>query len=95
MPSIVASAMSPGFRGIQRDTYSITVGIDWIIWRVFAFCITSPFRRISMSRFIGSGISSAVTSHGPVAPVCSKFLPGTIWLLCRWYSRRQASLMHE
>ena len=40
----------------------------------------------------GSGISSAVTSHGPNAPLAWKFLPGVNCRECRWKSRTLPSL---
>ena len=42
-----------------------------------------PFRRVARVSFCGSGISSAVTIHGPKPPVAGKFLPGTNWVV--WY----------
>jgi len=42
-------------------------------------CWTSvPFSRVTRCRRVGSGISSAVTIHGPKPPVAWKFLPAAI-----------------
>ena len=56
-----------------------------------ARCISTLFSRPTSVRREGSGISSAVTIHGPKPPVPMKFFPGVNWLVCRCQSRRVAS----
>ena len=38
------------------------------------FCISWPFSRVVNVSLVGSGISSAVTIHGPSGPLPMKFL---------------------
>ena len=55
-------------------------------------CTTSPSRRVVSVRARGSGISSAVTIHGPNEPVRSKFFPGVNCVVWRCQSRTLPSL---
>src|SRR5262245_62994036 len=56
---------------------------DHVVGRVC--CTTLPLSRVVSSRRCGSGMTSAVTSHGPSGPVAGKFLPAVTE--CFWKSR--------
>jgi hypothetical protein len=79
-PSGVPVAMtSPGSRvkpcestAIHSSTAKIIFEV-WLDWRV------SPFTRSVMLRVCGSGISSAVTSTGPIGQNVSSDLPLNHW----------------
>ena len=59
---------------------------------VLAFQLTFPFSRVTSVSTVPGGISSAVTIHGPNAPVCAKFLPAVHCTVLRWKSRTEPSL---
>jgi hypothetical protein len=52
-----------------------------------------PLSRVIRWSRVGSGISSAVTIHGPKPPVAWKFLPAAIERL-NWMSRIEPSLSY-
>ena len=70
----------------------ISRGILKIIISVVARCISVPFRRVTSVSTVPGGISSAVTIHGPKAPVRAKFLPAVHCTVWRWKSRTEPSL---
>ena len=62
--------------------------------RVLPVCMRSPLTSSHMSSFCGSGISSRVTSQGPIGPKVSQPLPLSHWPpRSSWYSRSDTSLM--
>lgn len=50
-------------------------GISKIRSSVFVRWTSTPFKVVVSVNAVGSGISSAVTNHGPMLPVPEKFLP--------------------
>lgn len=86
---------SPGSRVVNVEQYDTIEATSWIIRLVDACWTTSPSTVVVRSNAPGSGISSAVTIHGPHAPDRSKFLPGVNWLVCRCQSRSVPSMKHE
>jgi len=53
-----------------------------------------PLSRVPIFRpLAASGSSSAVTTHGPSAPVPSKFFPAVHYADLRWYSRMLPSFI--
>ena len=61
------------------------------IREVFESWRTSSFTRQAIARACGSGISSAVTSHGPIGQNVSSDLPRTHWPSPNWMSRADTS----
>ena len=67
--------------------------LDGKIISPMAACWTTlPLRRVVSVKFRGSLISSAVTIHGPKAPVAGKFFPGVNCGVWRCQSRTVTSL---
>ena len=83
-----------------RFTLALEGGCRWLYdWR--GRCIArreglqpldSEFRRHESVIVVFGGISSAVTIHGPKAPVWVKFLPAVHWMVWRCQSRTEPSL---
>ena len=63
-----------------------------IIISVVAVSITVPLSRVISVIDVPNGSSSAVTIHGPIAPLRQKFLPGANCVVWRCQSRTLPSL---
>ena len=83
--------MSPGSSVMYRLTWATRVATEKIMVRVFPVCMRVPFTSSHMSRTCGSGISSVVTSHGPIGPAVSKPLPLSHCPVANWKARSDTS----
>src|SRR5580704_16884071 len=77
--------------GVQSEQYEIRVGMSKIRSSTPVCWTSLPLSRVIRWSRVGSGISSAVTIHGPKPPVAWKFLPAAIECL-NWMSRIEPSL---
>ena len=68
------------------------VATERTICAVEASCIVRPSRTVQMCRSCGSGISSAVTTNGPVGVKPSNDLQRDHWASEYWMSRAVMSL---
>src|SRR5260370_4768151 len=84
--------MSPASSVIAAEMYDKSSGIGKIKWQVFDLCITCEFKRPSIHRLCGSGISSRVVSHGPVGQKVSHDFPRVHCLSANCHFRAETSL---
>ena len=69
--------MSPGSSVMIEEAHSMVSGMRKIMSAVLPCCRSSPFTHNRMSSACGSGISSAVTIHGPQGANPSNHLPAS------------------
>ena len=91
-PVVPVEITSAGCSGKTVEMYSTKAGTSNIRSLVGALCMIRPLSLVSKRSWPGSGISSAVTIHGPNAPERQKFLPGVNCDVCAWKSRIEPSL---
>ncbi len=65
-PGLPVEMRVPGKRVTDSDSLWMSVATDRTIWPVLASCTVCPSTTVQMCRSCGSGISSAVTTNGPV-----------------------------
>ena len=85
---------SPGSRLIVRVTNAISSATPKIICAVDESCTVSPPTSHRIRSVCGSGISSVVTSHGPMGRNPSIALPSSHWEDRNCRSRAETSLTH-
>ena len=84
---------SPTCSGTMPEMYSMSAGILKIIRPVLESCSFSPPMVRLMARACGSGISSLLTTHGPIGANVGKLLPRDHCVVARWTSRALTSFM--
>ena len=83
---------SPGSSVNACEQWLMIAATPKYICAVFDCCITSSLTRHSIASACGSGISSAVTSDGPIGQNVSSDLPRVHWPSPNWRSRAETSL---
>jgi hypothetical protein len=87
---------SPGSSTMNCEQYHTMWAAPKIIVLVEPFCRLSPLTVSHMSSFCGFGISSLVTSHGPIGPNVSALLPLVHWPeRSIWNARSETSLARQ
>ncbi len=82
----------PGSRVTDSDSLLMRVATERTIWPVLASCTVWPSTTVQMCRSCGSGISSAVTTKGPVGVKPSNDLQRDHWASENWMLRAVTSL---
>src|SRR6266478_8325749 len=90
---VPVAMMSPGRSVMASDSTSMHWSTGKIILLVLLDCRTFPPTRMVMLSACGFGISSAVTSTGPMGQKVSRDLPLNHWVWRFWRSRAVTSLM--
>ena len=85
---------SPGSSVIVRLIEATSSATPNTICAVLEDWSSRPFRRSRIASACGSGISSAVTSHGPHGRNVSIALPSIHWEVRFCRSRAETSFMH-
>ena len=91
-PGVPVAITSPGSSVNAIEQWLMIAATPKYICAVLACCRTSPLTRHSISSACGSGISSAVTSAGPIGQNVSSDLPRVHWPSPNWMSRADTSL---
>jgi hypothetical protein len=75
---------SPGSSAVNSEIVLTRVATSKIISRVEDSCTTCPLTVVRKVSCETSGISSAVTSHGPTGVEASQALPCSHWWVLYW-----------
>ena len=68
-PGVPVTMTSPGSSCVHVEQYSMSCGTSKQSSATLSCCMTAPFKRVVSVSVRGLGISSAVTSQGPNAPL--------------------------